>query len=223
MREVRLVFSKTDRCKYISHLDINRCISRALSRAQIPLWYTEGFNPHPYMSFSLPLSLGVESLCESVDLRITGDITDEEIKNRLNAVLPTGIKIQRVYEDFRDCSEIAFSDYVYKIEFANNEEALNRIKNVLSAETVLALKKGKQGRKRILKETDIKPYIDKYSLSIREGAVVLNVRLAAGQVKNLNPSLFFDTLIRLIDMDVEWEIISIRSRRGKKYKEGLEK
>ena len=219
MREVRLVFSKTDRCKYISHLDINRGISRALLRAQIPLWYTEGFNPHPYMSFSLPLSLGVESLCESVDLRITGDIANDEIKNRLNEVLPSGIKIQHVYDDFRECSEIAFSDYVYKIEFANNEEALNRIKNVLSAETVLALKKGKQGRKRILKETDIKPYIDKYSLSIREGAVVLNVRLAAGQVKNLNPSLFFDTLIRLIDMDFEWKSISRIALLDKNYKE----
>ena len=219
MREVRLVFSKTDRCKYISHLDINRCISRALSRAQIPLWYTEGFNPHPYMSFSLPLSLGVESLCESVDLRITGYITDEEIKDRLNAVLPTGIKIQRVYEDFRDCSEIAFSDYVYKIEFANNEEALNRIKNVLSAETVLALKKGKQGRKRILKETDIKPYIDRYSLSVRDGAVVLNIRLAAGPDKNLNPSLFFDTITRLIDTDFEWKSISRIALLDKNYKE----
>ena len=79
MREVRLRFSKTGRLKYISHLDINRAMSRALKRAGIPLWYTEGFNPHPYMSFSLPLSLGVESLCESVDLRITGEITNKEI------------------------------------------------------------------------------------------------------------------------------------------------
>lgn len=51
MREVRLRFSKTGRLKYISHLDINRVMSRALKRAGIPLWYTEGFNPHPYMSF----------------------------------------------------------------------------------------------------------------------------------------------------------------------------
>ena len=79
MREVRLRFSKTGRLKYISHLDINRAMSRALKRAGIPLWYTEGFNPHPYMSFSLPLSLGVESLCESVDLRIIGEITNKEI------------------------------------------------------------------------------------------------------------------------------------------------
>lgn len=219
MREVRLVFSKTDRCKYISHLDINRCISRALSRAQIPLWYTEGFNPHPYMSFSLPLSLGVESLCESVDLRITGDITDEEIKNRLNAVLPTGIKIKRVYEDFRDCSEIAFSDYVYKIEFKDNETALSKIKEVLSSDCIKALKKGKQGRRKVLKETDIKPYIDKYSLSVRDGAVVLNIRLAAGPDKNLNPSLFFDTIIRLIDTDFEWKSISRIALLDKNYKE----
>lgn len=219
MREVRLVFSKTDRCKYISHLDINRCISRALSRAQIPLWYTEGFNPHPYMSFSLPLSLGVESLCESVDLRITGDITDEEIKNRLNAVLPTGIKIQRVYEDFRDCSEIAFSDYVYKIEFKDNETALSKIKEVLSSDCIMVLKKGKQGRRKILKETDIKPYIDRYSLSVRDGAVVLNIRLAAGPDKNLNPSLFFDTIIRLIDTDFEWKSISRIALLDKNYKE----
>lgn len=116
MREVRLLFSKTDRCKYISHLDINRCMSRALTRAQIPLWYTEGFNPHPYMSFSLPLPLGVESMCESLEIRITGDISNSEIKDKLNAVLPTGIRIVDVYDDFRDCSEIAFSDYVFKYD-----------------------------------------------------------------------------------------------------------
>ena len=143
MREVRLRFSKTGRLKYISHLDINRAMSRALKRAGIPLWYTEGFNPHPYMSFSLPLSLGVESLCESVDLRITGEITNKEIKDRLNSVLPEDLKIIDVYDDFRDNSEIVYSDYVYKFEFADNDLALEKIKNVLSSDEILALKKGK--------------------------------------------------------------------------------
>ena len=151
MREVRLRFSKTGRLKYISHLDINRAMSRALKRAGIPLWYTEGFNPHPYMSFSLPLSLGVESLCESVDLRITGEITNKEIKDRLNSVLPEDLKIVDVYDDFRDNSEIVYSDYVYKFEFADNDLALEKIKNVLSSDEILALKKGKQGRKRVMK------------------------------------------------------------------------
>ena len=219
MREVRLRFSKTGRLKYISHLDINRAMSRALKRAQIPLWYTEGFNPHPYMSFSLPLSLGVESLCESVDLRIIGDVTNDEIKNRLNNVLPQDIKIVDVYDDFRDNSEIVYSDYVYKFEFKDNEAAFEKIKNVLSSDEIIALKKGKQGRKRVMKETNIKSFIDKYSISIRNDVIVLNIRLLAGPKKNLNPSLLFDTIIRLIDMDFEWKSIARISLLDKDYKE----
>lgn len=219
MREVRLRFSKTGRLKYISHLDINRAMSRALKRAQIPLWYTEGFNPHPYMSFSLPLSLGVESLCESVDLRIIGDITNDEIKNRLNNVLPQDIKIVDVYDDFRDNSEIVYSDYVFKFEFKDNEAAFEKIKNVLSSDEIIALKKGKQGRKRVMKETNIKSFIDKYSISIRNDVIVLNIRLLAGPKKNLNPSLLFDTIIRLIDMDFEWKSIARISLLDKDYKE----
>lgn len=218
MREVRLRFSKTGRLKYISHLDINRAMSRALKRAQIPLWYTEGFNPHPYMSFSLPLSLGVESLCESVDLRIIGDITNDEIKNRLNNVLPQDIKIVDVYDDFRDNSEIVYSDYVYKFEFKDNEAAFEKIKNVLSSDEIIALKKGKQGRKRVMKETNIKSFIDKYSISIRNDVIVLNIRLLAGPEKNLNPSLLFDTIIRLIDMDFEWKSIARISLLDKEFR-----
>lgn len=219
MREVRLRFSKTGRLKYISHLDINRAMSRALKRAGIPLWYTEGFNPHPYMSFSLPLSLGVESLCESVDLRITGEITNKEIKDRLNSVLPEDLKIVDVYDDFRDNSEIVYSDYVYNFEFADNDLALEKIKSVLSSDEILALKKGKQGRKRVMKETNIKSFIDKYSISIRNDVIVLNIRLLAGPEKNLNPSLLFDTIIRLIDMDFEWKSIARISLLDKDYKE----
>ena len=62
-REVRIRFSKTGQAKYISHLDINRVFARTFARAGVKIWFTEGFNPHPYMSFSLPLSLGVESYC----------------------------------------------------------------------------------------------------------------------------------------------------------------
>ncbi len=217
MREVRLVFSKTDRCKYISHLDINRCMSRALARAKIPLWFTEGFNPHPYMSFSLPLSLGVESLCESVDLRITDDISNDEIKNRMNEMLPTGIRIVNVLDDFRDCSEIAFSDYVYKFQFCDNEAALEKINAVLSSSEIMAEKKAKKGKRRIVKETNLKPYIDKYSISIRNDEIVLNIRLAAGPERNLNPTLLFDTIIKLIDMDFEWRSIARISLLDKNY------
>ena len=208
MREVRLRFSKTGQAKYISHLDTNRVFSRAFARARINLWYTEGFNPRPYMSFSLPLSLGVESLCENVDIRITDDMTDDELKDKVNAVLPVGIRIVDVYDDFMDCDQICLSDYVYRFEFKDNDGALQKIKAVLASDEIMALKKGKQGRKRVFKETDIKQFISKYNISIRDNNIVLNVRLLAGVKKNLNPTLLFDTIIRLIDMDYEWKSIA---------------
>lgn len=219
MREVRLRFSKQGRLKYISHLDINRALSRAFKRAAIPMWYTEGYNPHPYMSFSLPLSLGVESLCEYVDIRIVGEISNDEIKKRMNTVLPADLRILDVYGDFRDSSEIMFSDYVFKIQFADNEQALNKLKSVLESDRIFALKKGKQGKRKVFKEVDIKPLIDKYNISVRDGLIVLNVRLFAGNEKNLNPSLLFDTLIRRIDTDFEWKSISRIALLDKDYKE----
>ncbi|MCI6254454.1 TIGR03936 family radical SAM-associated protein [Eubacterium coprostanoligenes] len=219
MREVRLRFSKTGQAKYISHLDTNRVFSRALARAKINLWYTQGFNPRPYMSFSLPLSLGVESYCENVDLRILDDLTDEEIKDRMNNALPLGIRIVDVYEDFMDCHDIVYSDYVYKFEFKDNETALEKIIAVLESDEILAQKKAKQGKRRILKKTDIKQFIVKYNASIRDNNIVLNIRLLAGPDKNLNPTLLFDTIIRLIDMDYEWKSIGRISLLTKDFKE----
>lgn len=219
MREVRLRFSKTGQAKYISHLDTNRVFSRALARAKINLWYTQGFNPRPYMSFSLPLSLGVESYCENVDLRILDDLTDEEIKDRMNNALPLGIRIVDVYEDFMDCHDIVYSDYVFKFEFKDNETALEKIIAVLESDEILAQKKAKQGKRRILKETDIKQFIVKYNASIRNNNIVLNIRLLAGPDKNLNPTLLFDTIIRLIDMDYEWKSIGRISLLTKDFKE----
>ena len=71
MQNVRVFFEKTGMTKYISHLDLMRCMTRAIKRAAIPAWYTEGFNPHLFITFALPLTLGVESLCESMDIPIS--------------------------------------------------------------------------------------------------------------------------------------------------------
>ena len=218
-REVRIRFSKTGQAKYISHLDINRVFARAFARAGVKIWFTEGFNPHPYMSFSLPLSLGVESYCENVDVRITDDASFSEIKDRMNACLPDGIKVVDVYDNFRDSYDICYSDYVFYFEFKDNNLALEKIKTVLESEQILALKKGKQGRKKVMKETDIKQFINKYNISIRNENIVLNVRLLAGPEKNLNPSLLFDTIIRLIEMDFEWKSISRISLLDKNFSE----
>ena len=107
MRCVRIWFAKEGKVKYISHLDVMRCMSRAVRRARLPLWYTEGFNPHPYMMFALPLSLGFSSQCESMDIRIEGEMTDADIAGRMRDVMPEGLRLLSVREPVMQPSEIA--------------------------------------------------------------------------------------------------------------------
>jgi radical SAM-linked protein len=94
LKNVRVWFKKQDECIYISHLDLNRCVLRALHKSQLPIWHTEGFNPHPFATFALPLSLGFVGERESMDIRLL----DEEyplanIVTELNKCLPKGIKV----------------------------------------------------------------------------------------------------------------------------------
>ena len=73
----RLLFSKTGRAKYISHLDLMRTFQRAFSRAGIQIKHTEGFNPHPFVSIALPLSVGYSSQCEILEFGLVGGASYE--------------------------------------------------------------------------------------------------------------------------------------------------
>ena len=86
--DYRVFYSKTGRLKYISHLDVNRLMQRALKRSGLPVWYTEGFNPHIYITFALPLALGLESFYEVMDFRLTAELSEKEIIRRLHTALP---------------------------------------------------------------------------------------------------------------------------------------
>jgi len=214
MQEIRVYFSKTGTAKYISHLDLMRTVSRALTRAEIPLWYTEGFNPHPFLTFALPLSLGIESYCESFDIRIVGDISNNEIKDRLNATLPEGIEITDVSGEFRKCNDIAFAEYETVFEFDEkgfSECFLNEIKNLLDADELITTKKAKQKGRKIDVEVNLKEFIKDYSLSNDEKTVILKITLAAGNSKNLNPTVLFDRLTR--DITTKPDLIRIKKLR----------
>ena len=73
MKNVRIWFKKDFECRYISHLDLNRCMLRALHKSKIPVWHTEGFNPHPFATFPLPLSLGFRGVNECMDIKLEED------------------------------------------------------------------------------------------------------------------------------------------------------
>ena len=111
MKSVRILFSKTGRAKYVSHLDLVRAMTRAVRRADIPLWYTEGFNRHPYLTFASPLSLGYEGLRESMDIRMEEDFPFDELVSRLNAVLPEGLVALSAADVVAKAGDLAASEY----------------------------------------------------------------------------------------------------------------
>ena len=194
MQNIRIWFSKRGRAKYISHLDLMRAMSRAVRRAALPLWYTEGFNPHPYLSFALPLPLGQEGLREAMDLRLLEDMPLGEIAQRFDGVLPEGIEILEATQPWCGPGEIAAAEYEIAIPCGDPDEWRANAEYLLAAGTLTAKKLGKQGHRKVEKEIALAPLILNYALQPGEGQVDLFCALAAGSEANLNPALLCEAL-----------------------------
>ncbi|MCM1145107.1 MAG: TIGR03936 family radical SAM-associated protein [Blautia sp.] len=94
--KLRIKFAKYGSMKFIGHLDIMRFFQKAIRRANLAIRYTEGFSPHPVMSFAAPLGVGIESIGEYMDIEMQSFSSTEEIRQRLNEVMVEGIEILSV-------------------------------------------------------------------------------------------------------------------------------
>ncbi|MGN0621145.1 MAG: TIGR03936 family radical SAM-associated protein [Porcipelethomonas sp.] len=188
MVKVRAVFEKRGRAKYISHLDLNRCMQRAFRRSGLPVWYTEGFNPHIYITFALPLSLGYESSVEIMDFNMTEEVSAEETAEKLNKAMPEGLKIVKVYSP--ETKHTAIKSAEYRIRFGGDCEKLrSEFERFMSQDEINTVKRTKRGGEKLI---DLKPDTGIKELTCRSGVLEVVLRLPAGNEKNLNPSLITD-------------------------------
>ena len=198
MQDIRVWFEKRGRAKYISHLDLMRAMSRAVRRGALPLWYTEGFHPHPYLSFPLPLPLGQEGLREAMDLRLTQEacLAKEagEIADRLNAVLPEGLRVLEVTQPWAGPGEIKAAEYSIAVPCGDPQAWIGNAKHLLGAQRLTAKKMGKQGRRKVEKEIALAPLILRCDITADSRFAVLECTLAAGSEVNLNPALLVEAL-----------------------------
>lgn len=164
MSDIRLRFSKTGLAKYISHLDLMRIFTRAMSRCDIPVKFTEGFNKRAYLVFGSPLSLGFESLCEFVEFDITEEMAPQEIQDRMNRSLPLGIHIEDAYQPTAKMKEIEWGKFTFRWECGADDALLEEIQKLFSREELVLLKKTKRGESNV----DILPLIESLSFR-REG------------------------------------------------------
>ncbi|WP_322173766.1 TIGR03936 family radical SAM-associated protein [Acutalibacter caecimuris] len=195
LKNVRVWFSKTGAMRYISHLDLTRCMGRAIKRAGLPVWYTQGFNPRIYMNFAMPLSLGVSGERECMDLRLETDGTTDlqQMFQRFASYLPQGVSVWEVTEPELGFEEIAFAEYELWMETESPQTLYNTLKTMLRTGPVIVMKHGKRGDKPL----DIQPFFEKMEAHIEENGLRLQVKLPCTQNGSVNPGLLAEALKNL--------------------------
>ncbi len=193
MRNVRIWFKKDYECRYISHLDLNRTMLRALHKSKLPIWHTEGFNPHPFATFPLPLSLGFRGVNECMDVKLEDDTLDlKAIPDMLNPCLPRGIQVFNATEALMKAGKVAYASFTMLI--SNDKIPSGKIcgdlKKLFAGEKIELEKRSKKG----MKTVDIRPGIRSFEITERFDAAELNIVLSAGSSDNVNPNLILTAL-----------------------------
>ena len=182
----RILFAKTADAVWMSHLDLMRLFQRAFKRAGLQLTHTQGYNPRPSVSIALPLSVGVESICELLDFELEGEpVSYDEITARLNSVLVPGVTVLSTYDGGRKIRDIALLDCCIALKYDAGvpERAGESIGALFTSEILEVEKKGKNGPVR----QDIIPMIRQISVEqINEHTLKINARICC-QNPALNP------------------------------------
>lgn len=203
--EYRAFYKKFERAKYISHLDLYRAIQRTFQRANIPVWYTEGYNPHIYLTFPMPIFLGCEGVSETFDFRTTVSMEPEELKTMLNAAFPAGITITHVQAPVHKPIEIARADYTLLVSAKGmtNESLRGKWDAFISADIIPAVKRTKKGPK----EIDLRPMIFSHQTETTDKGLLMQMQVQCGIEQNLNATLVTDTFAEKEGLDLSYHLI----------------
>ena len=190
---MRIKFKKVGSLQYISHLDLVRTMSKIIVRAKLPLWYTEGFNPKPKMIFAAPLSIGVESLSEYMDLRLVERISPDEVKLRLNANMTDEMQVLEAYYTDLKLTELKWFSYSIDIKTEGADEKLvGSIRELVSSDTIVVSKKGKPHEE--AKQQNIAPLIKEATVVLKDGMIHIDCVLSAASSEFLNPEYIIKAL-----------------------------
>lgn len=193
----RLLFEKTGKAVWISHLDLMRVFQRAFKRAGLPLTHSHGFNQRASVSIALPLSVGVESRCELLDFALDGfDATNDEIRSRLNENLIEGVRVLDVYDDCRKIRDLSLLRCEIHLSYdsGTKDGAMNAIMQLFACQDVTVPKKTKSG----IQDQNIIPMIRSFAVREEgEKTLVLNALICC-QNPSLNPAQLVIAIERYI-------------------------
>lgn len=190
-------FGKQPRLRFISHLDLQRFFQRALSRTGLPIAYSQGFNPHPLLSFGSALALGWTSEYEIIDVKLAVPMGRKRTEEAMRSALPVDLPVLEVkLVDDKHTAPMAMvraSDYEIMLTGETAEATLNAIDAFMAKESVMAMRKTKSGEK----EVDIRPWA--YSIERTESG--FNARLKLTEMDTLKPDLLIKTLAEIAGVE----------------------
>ncbi|WP_315116921.1 TIGR03936 family radical SAM-associated protein [uncultured Clostridium sp.] len=188
-------FTKESNIKFISHLDLMRTLQKIIKRANLPIEYSKGFNPHMNISLAQPLSVGMFSKGEYMDINLSEDLEPMYIKEKLDENSPSGVKFINVVKLNKErengkkipqsMAAVDGATYAIGIKYDNTEHLEEEIKKIFDMQEWKVIKKGKSGEK----EIDIKPMLKKIQYKIGEDVLSMNVLVSCGSRENLSADI----------------------------------
>lgn len=185
----RILFEKTGKAVWMSHLDTMRLMQRVFRRAGVLLHHSQGYTPHAYVSMPLPLSVGMESLCEILEYELDEKLTITPAE--LNAVMPQGIKVLKVYESAIKTKFLTRMQAELTLYYDKGvaEDACEKIAKIFAAPQILVTKRTKRGPE----ETDLKPLLYSATMTKKEDRILIDCMVSA-QNPPLNPMLLVQAI-----------------------------
>ena len=191
-------FGKQPRLRFISHLDLQRFFQRALNRTGLPIAWTQGFNPHPILSFGSALALGWTSEYEILDVKLSAPMGRRRTENAMRAALPVDLPVLEVrMVDDRHPAPMAMvraSDYEITLSGETAAATLAAAEEFLRRDSVMAVRKTKSGER----EVDIRPM----ALLLEREGDVLSARLMLTEKDTLKPDLLVRALAEIAGAEV---------------------
>lgn len=208
-------FTKESSVKFISHLDLMRTIQRVIRRADLPMEYSKGFNPHMALSIAQPLSVGVYSDAEYMDIVLVEELEEKEIIDRLNAKTASGIKFLNARKVITKEGEkklpqtMALVDaarFTIKMLCFDSSLVESKIKELINNPEWNTIKKSKKGEK----EVNLKTMIKEMKHWINNDELILNVLISSGSREHLSPDLVAQYIKSNIPEIVEDAFVDIK-------------
>ena len=219
---VRIRFEKTGIMRYVGHLDLMRFFQKAVKRSNLPIRYSEGYNPHQIMSFAAPLGVGLTSIGEYMDIDIKEAVDADTAIKTLNENMVEGLAITgfNYLPDNAEKCMSALTAASYIVTYKDHKDEACYIENICDlkskffdeADAINIVKKTKKGER----ELDLKPLIYRFNIAVENGVPVYDLLLSSGSTDNIKPELVIKAFHQFLGLP-EFDELSLDIMRTDMY------